>query len=764
MNNEFLFTNNPSPIWIYDRETLKFLNVNEAAISKYGYSKVQFLQMQITDLYHVEHLPALLENLSNYQYNLNFHHQCRHCCQNGKYIDVETVTHAIEYEHKNSHLVYIQDITERKAIEGNLLASEAMFRAVAERIPAPLMISRLSDGLILNANQEFFKAFRCESVDIINCPVTDIYHDINESQNLLTELEKQGSLHNYEIMLKRADGSTFWAIASLQHLIFNGESAILSVLSDITEHKNTETHLKEQNEFLQSIFERIPLMIALINPAGQLEWVNQEWEKIIGWKLEDFPSCDLLTSIYPNAEDRQYVMNFVQSADQTWDDFKTKVRDGRIVDTSWTNIRLPNNQIMGIGQDITYRKQTERALKTQLEREQLMRTVVQRIHQSLNLQDILDATVQEVRHLLQVERVIVYQFAPDMSGKVVAESVESGWTVSLGVQIEDTCFQTGRGVDYHQGRKRAIADIYQAGLTNCHIHLLEQFEVKANLVVPILLELGGENIGSRLWGLLVAHQCSSPREWEENQLDLLDQLSVTIAIAIQKSSIFQQAQTELVERQKAEKQLRSALAEKEILLKEVHHRVKNNLQIVSSLLQLQSQTLKDPEVIRVFQDSQNRIDSISLIHKNLYTSPNIGELDVVDYIQTLATSILISYQIGLERIDLKTNIAAVSLNVDQAIACGLIINELISNCLKHAFPNEEKGSITITLQNINNHIEMSIQDNGVGIPNDLDWNNSSSLGLSLVYDLVTEQLEGSMTLERHHGTKFTIKFPQFILQ
>ncbi|MBE9210246.1 PAS domain S-box protein [Nostoc sp. LEGE 06077] len=764
MNDDFLFTNNPSPIWIYDRENLQFLNVNEAAISKYGYSKVQFLQMQITDFYNVEYQPTLLKKIANHQQNLTFYDQCQHYCKDGKYIDVETVTHAIEYEQKNSHLVYIQDITERKVIERNLLASEAIFRAVAEIIPVPLMIYRLSDGLILNANQEFFQAFCCASEDVINCPVADIYHDLADSQTLLRELEQKGSLHNYEILLKRADETSFWAIVSLQSLIFNGESVILAVLSDITERKNTETQLKEQNEFLQSIFERIPLMIALINSAGKLQWVNQEWEKTLGWKFKDLPTCELLAAVYPHPEDRQYVMNFVLSADHTWDDFRTQVRDGRIVDTSWTNIRLPNNQIMGIGQDITNRKQTERALKTQLEREQLMRSVVQRIHQSLNLQDILNATVQEVRHLLQVERVIVYQFAPDMSGKVVAESVESGWRKSLSVEIKDTCFQTGAGVEYHQGRKRAIANIYQAGLTDCHIQLLEQFEVKANLVVPILLELGGENISSRLWGLLVAHQCSSPREWEENQLDLLDQLSVTIAIAIQKSSIFQQAQTELLERQKAEKQLKSALAEKEILLKEVHHRVKNNLQIVSSLLQLQSHTLKDPEVMRVFQDSQNRIDSISLIHKNLYTSPNIGQLDVVDYIQTLATSILISYQIGLERIELKTNIAAVSLNIDQAIACGLIINELISNCLKHAFPNEKKGTITITLQNINDHIEMSIQDNGVGIPNDLDWNNSSSLGLSLVYDLVTEQLEGSMTLERNHGTKFTIQFPQLILQ
>ncbi|MBD2301458.1 histidine kinase dimerization/phosphoacceptor domain -containing protein [Nostoc sp. FACHB-190] len=563
MDDDFIFTNNPSPIWIYDSQSWQFLNVNGAAISKYGYSKKQFLQMQVTDLYHAEYQPILLDIIRNHHNQLSFNFQCQHRCCDGKYIDVEIFTYSIEYQKKNAHLVYIQDVSQEKKIKHHLLAA----------------------------------------------------------------------------------------------------------------------------------------------------------------------------------------------------DFPTPVQDGRLLKTSWTNCQMST-----ICQDITNYKQTEQALKTQLAREQLMRTVVQRIHQSLKLQDILNATVQEVRHLLQVERVIVYQFAPDKSGKVVAESVEAGWRESLGVQIEDTCFQSGAGVDYYYGRKRAIANIYTAGLTDCHIRLLEQFEVKANLVVPILLEVGGDNTSSRLWGLLVAHQCSRTRQWEDNQLDLLDQLSVTIAIAIQQSSIFQQAQTELAERQKAESELRSALAEKEILLKEVHHRVKNNLQIVSSLLELQSQTLIDPEVIRVFQDSQNRIDSISLIHKNLYTSPNIGQLDVVDYIQSLATSILISYQNGLERIELKTDIAPISINIDQAIACGLILNELISNSLKHAFPKDQKGIITITLEKNHHHIKMSIQDNGVGIPNDLDWRNSNSLGLSLVSDLVTEQLEGSITLERNHGTVFTIQFPQFTLE
>lgn len=412
--------------------------------------------------------------------------------------------------------------------------------------------------------------------------------------------------------------------------------------------------------------------------------------------------------------------------------------------------------------NITEHKRIELNLKAQAEREQLIRTIAQRIRQSLNLQYILDATVVEVRNWLQVDRVVVLEFAPDMSGKIVAESVETGWKSFLGKEIADTCFQTARGQDYHQGHKWAVSNIYEAGLSDCHFNLLAEFEVKANLVVPILLEAGKENSGSRLWGLLIAHQCSATRQWESHQLDLLDQLTVQIAIAIQQSSIFQQAQIELAQRQTAEVNLRSALAEKEVLLKEIHHRVKNNLQIVACLLQLQSETMNNSELTRVIRESQNRIESIALIHQTLYSSPNIGQIDIGIYIDNLATSLLSFYQIIPDRISLETHIDSVNLNVDQAIACGLIVNELMSNALKYAFPNHKLGTIMIGLHNLDQLIEMTIQDNGIGLPNDFNWRNSSSLGLSLVYDLVTVQLDGNMTVETNRGTLFKITFPQSI--
>ncbi|MEH1819467.1 MAG: PAS domain S-box protein [Nostoc sp.] len=192
-----------------------------------------------------------------------------------------------------------------------------------------------------------------------------------------------------------------------------------------------------------------------------------------------------------------------------------------------------------------------RQLEQSREQQQLIAAIALRIRQSLKLEEILRTIATEVRQFLQTDRVVVYQFQPDMSGTIVAESVLPGWTVAMGTQILDTCFQQGAGSDYRQGKKRAIDDIYQAGLTNCHLQLLEQFEVKANLVVPILVK-------EQLWGLLIAHQCTASRHWQSVELDLLDQLAVQIAIAIQQGSAYQQSQTELAERQRTEAALKAS--------------------------------------------------------------------------------------------------------------------------------------------------------------------------------------------------------------
>ncbi|MBK1990673.1 PAS domain S-box protein [Sphaerospermopsis aphanizomenoides BCCUSP55] len=191
------------------------------------------------------------------------------------------------------------------------------------------------------------------------------------------------------------------------------------------------------------------------------------------------------------------------------------------------------------------KNQLIKQLRMQQQQQQILAAISLRIRQFFRLDEILQTTVQEVRELLIADRVIVYQFHRDMSGEIVAESVLPQWTPTLNCQIEDTCFRENKGIAYRHGKILAITDIYHAGLTDCHIQLLEKFEVKANLVVPILLnqELNDQqNSSQELWGLLIAHQCNNTREWQPTEIDLLQQLSVQIAVAIKQAELYENLQ------------------------------------------------------------------------------------------------------------------------------------------------------------------------------------------------------------------------------
>lgn len=216
---------------------------------------------------------------------------------------------------------------------------------------------------------------------------------------------------------------------------------------------------------------------------------------------------------------------------------------------------------------------------------------------------------------------------------------------------------------------------------------------------------------------------------------------------------------DITERKRTDEQIQVSLKEKEVLLREIHHRVKNNMQVISSLLRLQSGYVKDEKYLEMFKDSQNRIISMSLIHEKLYQSKDFAKIDFNDYIRDMVNGLYQSYGTNTGRIALHLNVEEVSLGVDTAIPCGLIINELVTNSLKHAFPDDRKGKITISLCKTKEDVfELVVSDNGVGIPKDIDFRNTPSLGLHLVTILAENQLQSDVNLDQSNGTEFQIKF------
>jgi PAS domain S-box-containing protein len=215
---------------------------------------------------------------------------------------------------------------------------------------------------------------------------------------------------------------------------------------------------------------------------------------------------------------------------------------------------------------------------------------------------------------------------------------------------------------------------------------------------------------------------------------------------------------DITDRKQAEDKLQSSLLEKEVLLREIHHRVKNNLQVIQSLISLQSRQIKDGQALEMYKESQRRIHSMALIHERLYQSANLSRIEFAEYLRSLVVHLFHSLVPSTGRLDMKMDLEPVELNVNIAIPCGLIVSELVSNALKHAFPGERSGRVTVSLhRGDNSTVRLGVKDDGIGLPEDFDARLGESLGMQIVMTLVS-QIEGHLRIGRAGGAEFQVEF------
>jgi PAS domain S-box-containing protein len=537
----------------------------------------------------------------------------------------------------------------------------------------------------------------------------------------------------------------------------------------VAERRKADAVAQEQSEWLAVTLASIGDAVIVTNTQGQITFVNPVAASATGCPEAEALGKDIRAVFQIiNEHTRQVVENpiarvlredtVVELAPHTL----LIARDGveRPIDASSAPLRAPRGSLLGVVlvfRDVTERKHAEDTrtrLAAEVERRrretEMLADLAQSLSASLDLDTVLRRVVAGAQELCASERAILMLREPDSDvltaryARGAPQMAYAGLRIESGKGMGGQVLRTARPwrTDHYATDPRFSKEYLAGAWAGGNISVL---------AVPIVT-------GTRVDGVFYV---SNPpfHSFTDRDEDLLVRLATHAAIAIQNAQLYRQAQEELAQRRQAETQLTASLREKEILLKEVHHRVKNNLQIVSSLLELQSDALDDAALLAQFRDSQDRIRSMALVHETLYQSQELARLDLARYIHTLSAQLVQSYTIDPQRISVQIQVTQVVLDMDQAIPCGLILNELLSNAFKYAFPQNRTGEVHIELHaNTAQQAALMVRDNGIGFPDEIDFRHTESLGLQLV-TMLTEQLQGTITLERADGTTFTLTFP-----
>ncbi|MEG3859850.1 PAS domain-containing protein [Microcoleus sp. herbarium12] len=663
-----------------------------------------------------------------------------------------------------------RDITDRKHAEAALQKSEEKFRNLFDDAPIAIGLANLRDYRTIKVNEAHRQMLGYSDAELAIATFTELTHP----EDLQAELEQvkqlvEGNIPRFQMekRLIKKNGELMWANFTVT-LIRDGDGFPLysmAAIEDISYRKRAEMELQQLKERLHFLLASNPAVIFTTTPLEDFctTYISENVKAIVGYDPQEVLADSNFWSSRIHPEDRpQFLVNFsdLSEGKNCICEYRFLHRDGfyrwlrtelkLLVDSKSISI-----EIIGYAADITNSKSAEIALRQQFEQERLVEAIARRVRQSLQLEEILNTTVAELQQVLLADRVLVYQILPERSGRVFAEAVASGCSPLVDRFFGEEVFPEQNYQLYLQGRICAISEVDDPSITPCMVEFLQQIQVRAKLVVPIIQQ-------GKVWGLLIAHQCDGPREWQEWEMNLFQQLVNQLAIAIQQSLLYQQLQAELSDRKQAEANLKNSLKEKEILLKEIHHRVKNNLCVVASLLELQSNTVPDAQLALMFEESQNRLYSMALIHEKLYRSTNLAQINFGEYLEDLVTNLFHSYNISDNRILLQVIAEPIALNLETATPCGLIANELVSNILKHAFPDGASGTVSVECyQTGDREIHLFVKDNGIGFPENLDFRKTNSMGFQVVCTL-TEQLEGTLELSRQTGTVFHLTFNELI--
>lgn len=631
---------------------------------------------------------------------------------------------------KEYFVAVFENITERIQAEEVIRSREEQFRVIFHNQQTGLIMVDAMTHTISDANVAALSMIGASREEVIGkichificpaeqgkCPVTDLGQTVDNSERILI----------------RANGERIPILKSVNPVKIGGRPFLIESFVDLTERKQMEKQITESRQLFSDIISFLPDPTFVIDKDGKVLAWNRAIEQLSGVAAGDMiGKGDNEYSLWEYGKRRPILIDLVLHPDQNAGrlDYTDIHVDGHTV-TAQADI-IPKGRghtislLLIASPLVDAQGKITGAIESMRDISRLKETEAELARINLNLEQIIQVRTQS---LAESERKYRTLFDKTKDAYLIIENnkfvdCNAATLEMLGYKTKEELFQT------HPSS--LSPPIQPDGRPS--------FE-KAEEMMAIALRDGSNRF-----------------EWvhrRANGEDFWVEVSLT-AIPIKDHQIIHTAWRDITDRKKAEAEIRASLEEKIILLREVHHRVKNNLQIIISLVSLQMRQTEDPVVKQIMSETQNRVRAMSLVHEKLYRSDSLSHIDFADYTRFLATQLFSFYGKDTRMVHLEFAMEKILLDINTAVPLGLLMNELISNSLRHAFPGGREGVISISGGYKGDLITLVVRDNGIGIPKDFNWKNTTSLGMGLISSLV-DQVDGTITLNRENGTMFTI--------
>jgi len=624
-------------------------------------------------------------------------------CKNGERKTISWSVVSVEFSGLDPVLLNVGvDVTERHRAEENL----RMLQAVVDRA-ADGIICQKADGRIFYANDAATNILGYSREELLTHSVFDFdnAHGREAMQDIAEHVKKSGS-YTLTSTVQGRNNRTIPVELTINYIAHAGEYIYFLFFRDITRRAKTQQALRDSEERFRNTFEQAAVGIAHNTPDGRFIRINSRLCSILGYSRTELLTKTIKQIVHQDDYDED-IENVKRLLDDEIKRYSMELRHLRKDGSSgWVNLTVSlvrDNKgapqyYISVVEDITHRKRAEVTLRTE-------RDFVKRLMKASPV------------GIVVVDNDGMISYANQQASEILGQK------------------------DLIEGKHSYIDPAW-------HITDLDGNPFPVSQLPFNVVRQTGRPVND------VQHAI----HWPDGQRVLVSINAAPLYDANHDFSGMVAIIEDITHRKHTELQLQASLHEKEILLQEIHHRVKNNLQLVSSMLSLQAETVSNTNVLQVLQDSQTRIRTMALIHEALYNANDLASINAPVYFCDLANFIFRTYHEQSQQVRLTTDIDPASFTIDIAIPCGLIINELLSNALKHAFPNGGGGDIHLSLRAESEETaRLSVRDTGIGLPSSVDPDRPESLGLQLIMTLAG-QIGASVEISREHGTAFVLTF------